>query len=138
MYNINMDKDEKSRLQKGWIESAIEDLEMANELLKMKRNHYSLFFCQLSLEKLLKGIFIKKSDTHPPKTHDLTKLVRLINPDIDTAILEQLAEITTFNIEARYDVYKEKLYKKADESFTKKYLAITNDLFNHFKKMYEL
>lgn len=138
MYNTNMDKDEKNRLQEGWIVSAAEDLEMANELLTMKRNHYSLFFCQLSLEKLFKGLFIKKNDTHPPKTHDLTKLVRLIYPDIDTVILEQLAEITTFNIEARYDVYKEKLYKKADEAFTKKYLIITNELFNHFKKMYEL
>ena len=57
MYNAFMDIDEKSRLQEGWIESAVEDLEMANELL-MKRNHYSLFFCQLSLEKLLKGLFI--------------------------------------------------------------------------------
>jgi hypothetical protein len=55
--------------------------------------------------------------------------------EIDEETQNYLAEITTFNIEARYDILKERLYKKATKDYTKKYLEITAKLINNFKKM---
>lgn len=57
-----------------WVQSAQEDLEVAKELLSNKRSAYCLFFCQLSLEKLLKALIVDKTDDAPPITHDLVKL----------------------------------------------------------------
>ncbi len=46
--------------------------------------------------------------------------------------MNDLREMTTFHIEARYDVIKDKLYKKATKEFTLKYFKITKKLLNYF------
>lgn len=123
---------EKEKFTKAWIKSAQEDLDVAEDLFKNKRYSYSLFFCHLALEKILKANYIDKKDDAPPVSHDLEYLSRKCGLNISKSETEQLKEITTFNIEARYDVIKEKLYKKATLAFSKEYLGITKILFDKF------
>jgi|SRR3989344_2533853 len=112
-----------------WVQSAQEDLQVAKELLSNKRNAYCLFFCQLCLEKLLKALIIEHTDDAPPITHDLVKLAIAAGlTSTDTQVI-RLREITTFNIEARYDIHKDRLYKKATPDFTNTYMIITEELF---------
>lgn len=112
-----------------WVQSAQEDLGVAKELLSNKRYAYCLFFCQLSLEKLLKALIIDKTDDAPPITHDLVKLAAAAQLSTDDRQVLQLREITTFNVEARYDIHKDRLYKKATQEFTKMYMVVTEELF---------
>lgn len=123
---------EKARTQKAWSKSAHDDLNLAKDLFKLKYYSYSLFFCHLALEKLLKACFITTKDTYPESTHKLTKIAKDAGIKLKETQIAYLNEITTFNIEARYDVIKAKLYKKATKYFTEKYLKITVDLFNYF------
>lgn len=128
-------KNEKELLHKAWLKSAIEDLKIAQDLFKLKYYSYALFFCHLSLEKILKTIYLRQNKKYPIITHKLAKLAVACKIKLNTEQIDYLNEITTFNIEARYDVVKEKLYKKATKEFTQKYLDITNKLFKHFKAL---
>ena len=48
---------------------------------------------------------------------------------INKKVLEQLREITSYNIEARYDDYKLSFYKKATKEYTSKWVIICEDIF---------
>ncbi|KKP65575.1 MAG: HEPN domain protein [Candidatus Roizmanbacteria bacterium GW2011_GWA2_35_19] len=130
-----MEKKEKAELQKAWLESAVEDLKTAEELFNLGRFSGCLFFCHLIIEKTLKAIYIKVNDIYPPPTHKLINLATLSKIKLDKELKLYLTEITTFNVEARYDIFKEKLYKKATREFTQKYLDIAKNIFVKFKKL---
>ena len=130
-----MEIKESDKLQKAWVKSADEDLKTANDLFKLGRFSGCLFFCHLVIEKTLKAINIKVNDTYPPPTHKLISLANLSKLELTKEHKLYLTEITTFNVEARYDIFKEKLYKKATSKFTRKYLDITKELFVQFKRL---
>ena len=127
-----MEINEKARIQKAWSKSAHDDLNLAKDLFKLKYYSYSLFFCHLALEKLLKACFVKTKNTYPAPTHKLAKIAKDAEMKLTETQIAYLNEITTFNIEARYDVIKAKLYKKATKDFAEKYLKITKELYTHF------
>lgn len=120
-----------------WVKSAEEELEIAVSMFKDKKYSHTLFFCHLALEKVLKALYIKKNDTFPLITHNLTKLAKNCGLNLPEEEISYLDEITTFNIEARYDVHKLRLHKKATLEFTKKYVDVTKKLFSTFKLTYE-
>ncbi|EKE14776.1 MAG: HEPN protein [uncultured bacterium] len=130
-----MEIKKRDELQKAWLKSAIEDLETAKDLFKLGRFSGCLFFCHLVIEKTLKAIYVKVNDTYPPPIHKLVNLANLSKIELDTEIKLYLTEISTFNVEARYDIFKEKLYKKATQEFTQKYFNITKELFIKFKSL---
>lgn len=116
-----------------WIIGSEEALTTAEELFKVKKYSWTLFFCQLTLEKLLKAIaYSKRKDT--PITHDLMKLVDYCTIEVTQNQKENLNEITTFNLESRYDDYKFSFYKKATQEYTNKWLSITKEYTAWLKK----
>ncbi len=127
-----METKEKEQLIKAWVRSAKEDLETAKGLVSLKRYMGALFFCHLALEKVLKAAYVKANDRYPPPTHKLAKLAKEAKVEVSEEQVDYLNEITTFNVEARYDIFKERLYKKATREFTLKYLRITQELFEYF------
>lgn len=118
----------QSQTVNHWATSAREDADTAKLLFDGKKYSYCLFFCQLAIEKLLKAIYIKQTDDAPPIIHDLVKLAQKTKISIDEKLTELLREITTFNIEARYDIHKLRLYKKATKVYTQTYLTHTGNI----------
>lgn len=127
-------KEDKQEVIKAWIKSSDEDMQVVFDLFNNKRYSHCLYFCQLSLEKLLKALYIKTQNTYPLPSHDLVKIAKKTNLNLAKDTFNHLAEITTFNVEARYDIFKEKLYKKATKEFTTKYIDITNRIRDELKK----
>ncbi|MBI5123201.1 HEPN domain-containing protein [Candidatus Roizmanbacteria bacterium] len=130
-----MEERERKYFQKAWLESAVEDLETAKDLFDLGRFSGCLFFCHLVIEKTLKAVYIKVKDTYPPPIHKLVNLAELSKVKLNTDLKLNLTEITTFNVEARYDIFKEKLYKRATKDFTQKYFDITKKIFIKLKKL---
>lgn len=126
---------EKSKLIQAWQKSAEEDLLTADDLFKIGRYSGALFYCHLALEKILKALYVKINDTYPAPIHRLAKLAKDNRISLSDEQINYLNEITTFNVEARYDIFKEKLYKKATKQFTQKYLDVTHDLFVYFSEL---
>ena len=116
--------------------SSEEDWKIAQKLFRSKDYAHSLFFCHLTLEKLLKCIIVAKTDKAAPYIHDLVKLAQAadIKPDKNTEGV--LKEITTFNIAGRYDDEKQSFYKKCTKSYTEKYFNLSGGIYLWLKKDY--
>lgn len=119
-----------------WQKTAQDDWETAEALVSAQKYHHALFFCHLALEKILKGLVYAKTHDHPLPIHDLSKLGHQAGLQFDTKREEQLKEITTWNIKARYDDYKREFYKKASHTFSVQWMEIAKELFLWIKKQY--
>jgi len=70
--------------------------------------------------------------------HDLVRLAEKAAVPLSERQKNELAEITTFNIGARYDDYKLSFRKKAKKQFALKYLKKTREILQWLsKKAYE-
>jgi len=59
-----------------WLIQAEDDMGTADHLFSSGRYVYAVFFAHLAIEKALKGIYHKKFDELPPKTHSLSWLIK--------------------------------------------------------------
>jgi HEPN domain-containing protein len=118
-----------------WIKGSEEDFKVASGLFKLKHYPQSLFFCHLSLEKLLKGLIVKHTKETPPFSHDLEKLAILTGFKMNEKDVNILNEISSFNIAGRYGDEKFEFYKKFDKKdIASKYLSLTKNLILWLKK----
>ncbi len=74
------------------------------------------------LVRLLKACVVKVTNNHAPFTHDLTKLAYQSGLKFSEEHLDWLDTITTFNLNARYDSYKEAFYRKCTFDFTTEWI----------------
>lgn len=113
-----------------WKKSAADDLATAETLYQNKKNVPTLFFCHLSLEKLLKAYHVKATQEQPLPIHDLLRLAKTSNLPLTLDQESLLKEATTFNISARYDNIKLAFHQKATNEYTKKYFDACRALYN--------
>jgi HEPN domain-containing protein len=59
------------KLIQYWVEGSEEDFDTMRILFSNKKYVYTLFFLHLSLEKLLKALFVKTYKAQAPITHNL-------------------------------------------------------------------
>ena len=119
-----------------WQTTAKETLASAQSLVKAKHFDHALFFCHLALEKMLKGLVWKKTNNPPFPIHDLVKLAQQAHLQLSTNQQEQLKEITTWNIEARYDTYKRDFYRKATQPLTLEWMKTVKEIFIWIQNQY--
>jgi len=119
---------------KYWLTASKEDFDSAEILYQNKKYHHALFFCHLSIEKILKAIIVKSTKAAPPFIHDLVRLAERAALPLSELQKNELAEITTFNVEARYNDYKMSFRKKAKKQFSLKYLKKTKEMLQWLNK----
>lgn len=105
-----------------WLEMADNDAETMQHLYQSGDRHWSLFLGHLVLEKLLKANIIKHTNDVAPFTHDLSRLAQILPLNFSIEQLDWLDTITTFNINTRYDDYKQAFFKKCTKEFTDEWL----------------
>ena len=107
-------------LMNYWIKSSDEDFVTMEILYKNKQNAWCLYIGQLVIEKLLKALYAKnnKGTPYAPKTHDLLYLAEKIQLELTKEQKISLDTITKFNIEARYDDYKESFRQNCTNEYT--------------------
>ena len=119
---------------KYWIKSAEEDYKTAEALLSLNRYVHSLFFCHLTIEKMLKAIVVKNTKEQAPYEHNLFLLTRSTGINFSKEQLDLFDEINTFNIKGRYDDYRFKFYEKATREYTNEYFKKENILYLWLQK----
>ncbi len=107
---------DKERIINYWIESSDKDFKTMNDLYETKNYSWSLFMGHLVIEKLLKALFVKKKGEYPPLIHDLRRICEKSGIEIDMPQQIILDSISRFNINARYDDYKQSFYLLCTES----------------------
>jgi HEPN domain-containing protein len=105
-----------------WLESAKEDWKVARHLFEKKDYAYSLFLGHLTIEKILKAIYVDRTHDTPPYTHRLIHLSEKASLELTDEQVELLETVTDFNLEARYPDEKFTFKKKCTRHFTEKYL----------------
>ena len=116
-----------------WLAGAEDAWDTAKTLLNAKKFDHSLFFLHLALEKIIKAVFIKNNDNHPPLIHYLDRLAEAAGITLGSKQKSQLIEANSFNTSGRYEDYKFKLYKKATPEYTKKWHQTGRKLFDYLK-----
>jgi HEPN domain-containing protein len=114
-----MTKEEKIEY---WVKSSRRDWKVANHLFEKGDCAYALFFGHLTIEKLLKAIFVEKFNEVPPYSHRLVFLAEKVELDISSDRVELLEVITDFHLEARYPDEQFSFFKKCTRQFTKEHL----------------
>ena len=113
-----------------WLERSNYDLETAKAMLDAGRYLYVAYMCQQAIEKLLKAIIAQHGKENLP-IHNLNRLAELaeLRRDLAAEQVDLLAELTAYNIEARYGDYKESLSEVVDTQKANALYAQTKGLF---------
>lgn len=122
------------KIVKHWIDSSEKDFQTMLHLYESRDNHWALFLGHVVIEKLLKAHVVKKTSAHAPFTHDLLRLAKLAELNLTEEQSDWLDTITTFNLNTRYDSYKQEFYKKCTNEFTSHWISKTKELRKWIKE----
>lgn len=112
------DKIDIEKIFNHWILRSDQDFDTMLNLYKTKDYHWSLFIGHLVIERLLKACIVKKTKAHAAFIHDLRRLAKLSEIEFTDEHKKWLDTISTFNLNTRYDDYKQDFYKKCTFEFT--------------------
>lgn len=115
---MNDPKINKKKVIQYWLEGSDEDFKTMSILYDTKRYTWSLFIGHLMIEKLLKAYYVREKEEYPPYTHNLLRLAELSGLSVSEDRKIDLATITAFNINARYDDFKKSFQRKCTSEFT--------------------
>ncbi len=85
-----------------WRDGSLEDWDVARELVGNKRIRHGMFFVHLAIEKILKAHVCRVTGELAPPIHNLVRLAEMAALDLTPDQRDLLAEINSFNIQARY------------------------------------
>ena len=105
-----------------WLKSAEDDWEVSQHLFENGDYSYSLFFGHLTIEKILKAIYVDRFNDNPPYTHRLIYLAERASLKLSKEKIGLLEVVTDFNLEARYPDEKFSFKRRCTKDFTRKYL----------------
>ena len=105
-----------------WMESSDQNYETMQHLMLSKDYAWALFLGHLVIEKILKAHYVKVHQKHPLFIHDLLRLANKIGLDLTEQQKEWLDEITTFNLNTRYDNYKNEFRLRCTYEYTKEWM----------------
>ncbi len=120
---INIEK-----IYNHWITTSDKDFETMIHLYNSKDFHWALFIGHIVIERLIKAAVIINTNEHPPFTHDLRRLAKLSKLKFNNEHLVWLDTITSFNLNSRYDSYKQAFYKKCTPDFTSEWITKIKEL----------
>lgn len=111
-----------------WYFQSDYDLETAFDMFKSGRNVYCIFMCHLSLEKALKGLFVKSKGEFPSKSHSLIYFVEKIELKMKDSYYEFLFTLNKISIPTRYPDDLRKLFTAYSNERTKTILNQTREI----------
>ena len=111
------------KIYSHWIDNADKDYETMIHMFETKDYTWSLFIGHIVIEKLIKASVVITRKDHAPFTHDLRRLSKLSEIEFNEEYKRWLDTITTFNLNARYDDYKQYFYKKCTSEYANKWIS---------------
>ncbi len=81
-----------------WLKSAKDDWQVGQHLFKNGDYSYSLFFGHLTIEKILKAIYVDRLNDNAPYTHRLIYLAEKASLKLSEEKIKLLETITDFNL----------------------------------------
>ena len=85
-----------------WQNTSAEDIETAEILIDKKKYKEGLFFYHLSIEKILKALYVKNNKELAPKTHNLNYLINKSSLNMNNDLIDIINNLHFFQLEGRY------------------------------------
>ncbi|HPS51806.1 MAG TPA: HEPN domain-containing protein [Bacteroidales bacterium] len=101
-----------------WKQSSDKDFLTMMHLHESGDFMWSLFIGHLVIEKLLKAYYVHRVDADYPMIHNLLRIAEKAGLDLTEEQQEFFSTVTGFNINARYDDYKQSFFRKCTPEFT--------------------
>jgi len=117
-----------------WKSSSDKDYETMLHLFRSKDYHWALFLGHLVIEKLIKALYVKQKHTHAIYGHDLLRLISKLEVELTEEQKDWMDRLTTFNLNARYDSYKQEFYKLCTKEFAEEWKLNIEILRDWLKK----
>ncbi len=121
-----MDKDE-------WFKQADYYMDTAEFMFSGERYFYSVFMCHLSIEKALKGLYIRKFKDAPPKTHNLLYLLEFIDLDLPEDMYDFVFTLNRVSVLTRYPDDLQKMLEDYNKEKTNEILGKSKELLRWLK-----
>lgn len=114
-----------------WKQGSDDDFETAGILIENKKYVHGLFFCHLSIEKIIKALIVKNTQDIPQKSHDIFYLTKIAGIELPPE-MERIAQILMkYQLEGRYPQY----FPVAPEyNQVSEYFSQTRELLLWFRK----
>jgi HEPN domain-containing protein len=122
-----MDKDE-------WFKQADYDRDTAEFMFSGGRYFYSVFMCHLSIEKALKGMYIRKFEKVPPKTHNILYLLEFIDLDLPEDMYDFVFTLNRVSVLTRYPDNLQKMLEDYTKEKTNEILGKSKELLRWLKE----
>ena len=117
-----------TKVYNEWKQQSAYDYETAVAMFNTGRFIYCIFMCHLAIEKLVKGIYVKKIKEYPPKTHNLIFITDKASIELDSESEDFLILINKESIPTRYPESLKKSLSKYNKEYTSKILKSTDTL----------
>ncbi|HSN76321.1 MAG TPA: HEPN domain-containing protein [Anaerolineae bacterium] len=111
-----------------WTIEAEEALRVAEHLVEKADYSYALFFGHLAVEKILKALYVFRQGQHAPPLHNLVRLARVADLNVDEKAAEKLAIVSAFNLEARYPDFKRSFREICTPDYTAQQMSMIKEL----------
>ena len=85
-----------------WVNGSNEDLISAELLINGNRLLHGLFWCHLTIEKIIKALVVKHTHMIPPRSHNLIWLLDKTNISINKNQEVLIGELMVYQLEGRY------------------------------------
>jgi len=108
-----------------WKNLSNSDILTAEILIEKRRFLHGLFFCHLSIEKILKAHYVKQNLNLAPKTHNLLYLLDNTKLSLNDSQMQLLGILLKYQLEGRYPENEINLPAK---EVTEDYLKQTKEL----------
>lgn len=108
----------KAEIIQFWKDSSDKDFQTMLHLYDSGDFMWSLFMGHLVVEKLLKAYYVSKKDENYPYNHNLLRIAESAGMDLNEEQQTDFSTITSFNLNARYDDYKQSFFKKCTSEFS--------------------
>ena len=135
MVKQEMNDNDIEKIMNHWRETSNDDFKTMNELFTSRSYSWALFVGHISVEKLLKALYVKLHGKHAPTIHNLYRLAELCEIDLTDEFSDWLDTITSFNINARYDDYKREFYNLCTRGYTESWIVRIKELRKWIEQM---
>jgi HEPN domain-containing protein len=115
-----------------WVKEADSASDTARILIKKKRYLHGLFFCHLTIEKIIKAHVVKATNQIPPKSHNLFRLLENAGVEVTDENAEFLGVLMRYQLEGRYPGYNPQI---PDKKRVKEYFRKTSEILLWLKNM---
>jgi len=117
-----------------WFIQAFYDLDTADVIFETGRYMYTVFMCHLSIEKALKGLYTKKLEEIPPKTHSLIYLAEKIGIQMPENLYDFVFSLNRVSVPTRYPDDLKRILKDYNKDITKEILTKSKDVLEWLKE----